>query len=188
MIPIISTPPFVFPGATPTIADAGETISTPTPHAMTDPSNGASFITLTRTQIPGNRLPANADIVYPERALLFDALNAGEALSHEAGVLLQPRGAAIYPLNARIQGASSNQTLVLLDGRPMTGAALGAADLSEIPIEQIDHLEIVRGGQSALYGPNAMGGVINVISKRAVYTGFPISHVSYESAGYGRQN
>lgn len=189
VMPAISTAPFAFPVSTPTIADAGETISTPTPHAMTDPSNNnPSFVTLTRTQVPGDRLPANADIVFPERARLFDALNAGEALSHEPGLILQPQGGASYPLTARIQGASPNQTLVLLDGRPMAGAALGAMDLLEIPIEQIDHLEIVRGGQSALYGPNAMGGVINVISKRAVYTGFPISHVSYESSGYGRQN
>jgi outer membrane receptor protein involved in Fe transport len=69
----------------------------------------------------------------------------------------------------------------------MEGAALGAADLSEIPIEQIDHIEIVRGGLSALYGPNALGGVINVITKRAVYTGVPLSHVSYEDAKNGRQ-
>src|ERR1019366_2962807 len=114
---------------------------------MTDPSNGASFVTLTRTQIPGDRLPANADIVYPEKARRFDALNAGEMLSHETGILLQPQGSPNYPLNASIRGAPAVQTLVLMDGRPVTGAALGAADLSEIPIEQIDHLEIVRGGQ-----------------------------------------
>ena len=154
---------------------------------MTEPPNGASFITLTRTLIPDRSVAANADSVFPENARAFDAQNAGEALSHATGLLFQPQGASGYPLNAGIRGASAGQTLVLMDGRPMEGAALGAADLSEIPIEQIDHIEIVRGGLSALYGPNAMGGVINVITKRAVYRGFPISHVSYEGASYGRQ-
>src|SRR5207302_793625 len=90
-------------------------------------------------------------------------------------------------VTVRLRGSSSNQTLVLLDGRPVEGVALGTPDLSEISVEQIDHIEIVRGGVSALYGPNAMGGVINILTKRATYTGAPVSHVGYESASYGRQ-
>jgi len=179
--------PYVAPVSSPTLADEGESVSTPTPHAMTASLNETSFVTLTRTRFPANRLPTNADILYPEKARAFDALNAGEALSHEAGILFLPQNSPNYPVNARIRGASPNEALVLLDGRPVEGAALGAADLSEIPIEQIDHIEIVRGGQSALYGPNALGGVINVISKRSVYRGFPISHVSYEGASFSKQ-
>lgn len=173
--------------ATPTIVDAGETISTPTPRAMTQPPETMPFITLTRMPVVGSSLPANADIVSAEQARLYDSQNAGEALSHEVGLQFQPKGASSYPLNASIRGASPNQTLVLIDGRPMEGVALGAADLSEIPLSQIDHIEIVRGGLSALYGPNALGGVINVITKRSTYTGYPISHVSNEDASYGRQ-
>ena len=185
---VVSTAPVVVPAvSTPTIADEGETISTPTPHAMTEPLKDASFVSLTRTLIPADRLPANADIIYPEKTRAFDAQNAGEALSHTVGLSLQPEGAPSYPLNASIRGGPADQTLVLMDGRPMEGAALGPADLSEIPLEQIDHIEIVRGGASALYGPDAMAGVINVITKRSVYEGFPISHVSYEGSDYSRQ-
>ena len=70
---------------------------------------------------------------------------------------------------------------MLVDGRSVSGIALEPADLTEIPLEQIDHIEIVRGGMSALYGPNASGGVINIISKRAAYQGLPLSHVGYEA-------
>ena len=132
-------------------------------------------------------MPTNVDIIYPEEVRAFDAQNAGEALSHTVGLLIQPKGSPSYPLSASIRGASPNQTLVLIDGRPVEGAALGAADLSEIPLSQIDHIEIVRGGLSSLYGPNALGGVINVITKRSTYTGYPISHVSYESGSFSRQ-
>jgi vitamin B12 transporter len=183
--PVAIVPP-ALPVSTPTIADEGETISTPTPHAITEPL-GASFITLSRTRVPVDQLPANADIVFPEDARGYDALNAGELLSHEASIQLLTQGSPHYPLNARIRGADPKETLVLLDGRPMEGATLGAADLSEIPIEQIDHIEIVRGSQSSVYGPNAMGGVINVITKRAVYRGYPISHVNYEGASFSKQ-
>ena len=182
-----STVPFSYPAPIPTIADYGETISTPAPRAMTLPNEG-SFVTLTRTPLPSRALPANVDVINPEDARKYDAQNAGDMLTRETGVLIQPKGSTAYPLTARIRGASPNQTLVFIDGRPMEGVALGPADLSEIPLEEIDHIEIVRGGSSALYGPNAMAGVINVISKRAVYQGYPISHVSYEAASYYRQN
>jgi outer membrane cobalamin receptor len=108
-------------------------------------------------------------------------------VSRLAGVQTLPIGRLGSPLTARIRGSTSNQTLVLVDGRPVAGTALGTQDLSEIPIELVDHIEILRGGASALYGPNAIGGVINVITKRATYSGLPMSHVSYESASYSRQ-
>src|SRR5262249_49866555 len=77
---------------------------------------------------------------------------------------------------------------VMIDGRPVGGAGLSnSQDLAEIPIEQIDHIEIVRGGMSALYGPNAVGGGINVITKRAAYAGLPLSHVGYGASSFGHQ-
>jgi vitamin B12 transporter len=187
--PLLSTAPATVQASTSplTAAEEGESVSLPTPRAMTESQSPIPFVTLARSVVPGDALPANAEIVYPEKTRSFDAQNAGEALSHEVGLSLQPQGSPGYPSNVQIRGASADQTLVLIDGRPMEGVAFGAADLSEIPLEQIDHIEVVRGGMSALYGPNALGGVINVISKRAAYAGYPLSHVSYESASFSRQ-
>lgn len=171
------------------VAFTGETKTEAMPRRMTTPNSGI-FVTLTRTAYQADALPTSAEVVKPETFKKYDAQNAGEAIANETDVQELPinavgglSGAAV----ASIRGASSAQTLVLIDGRPMEGFALGTADLSEIPTEEIDHIEIVRGGASALYGPNAMGGVINVITKRAQYHGLPISDVGYETGSYGRQ-
>jgi outer membrane cobalamin receptor len=175
------------PAETPSVGITGETQSAPVPPAMTEAPEPGVFVTLTRTALTTDQLPTNAETVTPETFRKIDAQNAGEAVSRQTSVQTLPIGRLGSIMTARIRGSSADQTLVLLDGRPVEGNALGTPDLSEIPTEQIDHIEIVRGGVSALYGPNAMGGVINIISKRATYTGLPLSHVGYESASYGRQ-
>ncbi|MDD5491162.1 MAG: TonB-dependent receptor [bacterium] len=65
-----------------------------------------------------------------------------------------------------IRGVPGQQVLVLLDGFPLNSPSLGLTDLSQIPLENIERIEIVRGAGSAVYGPNAIGGVVNIITKQ----------------------
>lgn len=67
-----------------------------------------------------------------------------------------------------LRGANSNQTLVLIDGVRANSPADGRFDFGTIPIENVDHIEVLRGPQSTLYGSDAMGGVINIITRRGV--------------------
>ncbi len=143
------------------------------------------FLTLTRNAHSRNALPTSADTVTPENIQVFDAQNAGEAVARQTSVQTFPTGHLGFPITARLRGSLSTQTLLLVDGRPYTGVSLGAPDLSEIPVESIDRIEIVRGGVSALYGPNAIGGVINVITKRGSQADKPTGHVGYEMASFG---
>jgi len=170
------------------VYQTGETKSLPPPRGLTQAPDGGVFVTLTRTAYSPERLPTDAQIITPEEFKKYGAETVGEAVARATSISV-PMTGGLGTLNlAGIRGATSNQTLVLIDGRPVGGVALSASqDLSEIPIEQVDHIEIVRGGVSALYGPNAIGGVINVITKRATYNGTPLSHAGYESASYGRQ-
>ncbi len=66
-----------------------------------------------------------------------------------------------------LQGASPNRTLVLLDGRPVGGDVGGIVDLASFPAAMLDRIEIVEGPMSALYGSDAMGGVVNLVTRRA---------------------
>ncbi len=79
-----------------------------------------------------------------------------------------PAGAA-----AMLQGLGSQRVLVLLDGQPVAGRIGGAFDASRIPTSSIERIEIVKGPQSTLYGTDAMGGVINVISRSASHGARP---------------
>ena len=65
-----------------------------------------------------------------------------------------------------IRGASSSQTLVLLDGVRLNSANTGAYDLADLRADQVERIEIVRGPQASLYGSEAIGGVVSIITRR----------------------
>lgn len=66
-----------------------------------------------------------------------------------------------------LQGMGSQRVLVLLDGQPMVGRLSGQIDVSRLPASMVERIEVVKGPQSSLYGSEAMGGVVNVITRRA---------------------
>ncbi|MNX21405.1 Vitamin B12 transporter BtuB precursor [compost metagenome] len=83
----------------------------------------------------------------------------------------------------RLQGLDSKHVLILVDGRRITGRLSGTVDLTRFPIESIERVEIVRGGSSALYGSEAMAGVVNLITRQAK------KPLSFETQGlYGSLN
>jgi outer membrane cobalamin receptor len=89
----------------------------------------------------------------------------GGAVQDVPGVFVRSYGALGDVQTPSIRGSSAGQVLVLLDGQRVNSAQSGEVDLSTLPTEGIDRIEIVRGGASALYGADAVGGVINVITK-----------------------
>jgi outer membrane cobalamin receptor len=65
-----------------------------------------------------------------------------------------------------IRGANTNQSIVLIDGQRIGSATSGSAALSRIPLDQIERIEILRGPASSLYGADAIGGVIQIFTRR----------------------
>ncbi len=68
---------------------------------------------------------------------------------------------------AQVHGLRNNHVLVLVDGERVAGTVDGAVDIAQFPLEQIERIETVKGPTSALYGSDALGGVINIITKKA---------------------
>ena len=64
----------------------------------------------------------------------------------------------------QIQGLDSEYILILVDGLPLIGRQSGTLDLNRIAIGNIDQIEIIKGSSSSLYGSEALGGVVNLIS------------------------
>ncbi|MBC5809119.1 MAG: TonB-dependent receptor plug domain-containing protein [Candidatus Eremiobacter antarcticus] len=94
------------------------------------------------------------------------ARTAADALRFIPAAVVQQYGAAGSLQTAALRGASSAQTLVLIDGRPANEADTGLFDFSSIPADSVQRLEIVEGGSSTLYGSAAIGGVINILTKQ----------------------
>ncbi|RYG93595.1 MAG: hypothetical protein EON57_19765, partial [Alphaproteobacteria bacterium] len=95
---------------------------------------------------------------------ILDLLSASQSSSPGTNSIGSGTGGAAY---ANLRALGSNKTLVLLNGRRMTSFAFdaNAVDLNSIPFAVIDRVEVLRDGASAVYGTDAIGGVINFITK-----------------------
>lgn len=89
-----------------------------------------------------------------------------EVLRLSPGVAAFQNGGPGGVANVRIRGGNASQTLVLIDGAIVNSATTGAFDFANLTVDNVEKVEIVRGAQSTLWGSDAMGGVINVTTKR----------------------
>ena len=91
-----------------------------------------------------------------------------DALRSEPSVDLQERAPNGVQTDVSIRGGTFGQTLILLDGIRIDDVQSGHHDMDlPVPLEAIDHIEVLRGSGSTLYGSDAVGGVINVITRAA---------------------
>lgn len=93
-----------------------------------------------------------------------EAKDASELLTSTPGAVVQDSGGAGQRKTLSLRGAAPNAVLVLLDGVPLAGPG-AAMDLSRIPTSALERIEVLRGGGSARYGPGAMGGVVNLVTR-----------------------
>ncbi len=109
-----------------------------------------------------------------------------EALKYEAGVVQKrPKLADVMSGKITLRGFSGGQrTLVLLDGMPTNNAYSGGTDENNLPIGNIERIEVVKGPFSSLYGGEAMGGVINVITKTPQKENFEVKTLVSEHNTY----
>jgi vitamin B12 transporter len=92
--------------------------------------------------------------------------HAGDALRSLPGVSVSRQGSVAAQTQVRIRGAEGNHTLVLIDGIVANQPGTGEFDFSNLPAEQIERIEVIKGAQSSLYGSGAIGGVVNIVTKR----------------------
>jgi len=107
--------------------------------------------------VPETELISRRDIEQSGSADVGGALTQATGIQLEGGV---PAGAGIF-----LQGLGSQRVLVLLDGQPLVGRINGNFDLSRLPASLVERVEVVRGPQSTLYGSDAMGGVVDIITR-----------------------
>ena len=85
----------------------------------------------------------------------------------------------------RINGMEGSYSQILIDSRPMIGALAGVYGLEQIPANMIERIEVVRGGGSALFGANAIGGTINIITREPIRNSGEFSHTLSSINGTG---
>jgi vitamin B12 transporter len=125
-------------------------------------------VTATRVEQSLSTVGSSVSVVDHAQLVERQCATVADALREVPGLDVVQLGGAGGTVSIFIRGASSEQTLVLVDGVPLNDpSGLGrGADLSQMPAQNIERIEVLRGPQSPLYGADAMGGVINVITKK----------------------
>jgi outer membrane receptor for ferrienterochelin and colicins len=101
-----------------------------------------------------------------EEKLLMTPGDIGMLLNETAGLRVQPTAPSLGGASVRIQGLRGRYTQILSDGLPLYGGQTGALGPLQIPPMDLGQVEVIKGAASALYGATALGGVVNLISRR----------------------
>ena len=101
-----------------------------------------------------------------EEKLLMTPGDISMLLNETAGLRVQPTSPALGGAGVRIQGMRGRYTRILSDGLPLHGGQTGALGPLQIPPMDLARVEVIKGAASALYGASALGGVVNLISRR----------------------
>ncbi len=101
-----------------------------------------------------------------EEKLLMTPGDIAMLLNETSGIRLQPTSPALGAASVRVQGLPGRFTAVLTDGLPINGTQVASLGLLQIPPMDLQQVEVIKGAASALYGPSALGGVINLVTRR----------------------
>ncbi len=135
------------------------------PAAAQSPLNPI-VVTGTREAQPPQRVTADVVVIDAERIRASSADSVEDLLRREAGVQVSRSGGPGQNANVFIRGAGSGNTVVLVDGVRVGSATLGLVEFESLGLAQIERIEVLRGPGSSLYGADAVGGVVQIFTRR----------------------
>lgn len=135
-----------------------------------DEYNGADYVvTATKTQLEKKEVPQSVEVITEQKIKELGAYSVQDALRLANNIDVQDNG--MTGNQVQLRGNSTMHTLILVDGKRMaaenTQSSQNAYELKRINISDVERIEIIRSNGSALYGSDAIGGVINIITKKS---------------------
>jgi vitamin B12 transporter len=125
-------------------------------------------VTATRTETAKNQLAAAATVYTRKDIERLQAKTIPELLSNTPGIDMAQSGGYGKDTNVYMRGTNSDHVLVLIDGIKVGSVTSGTTPFQFIPLDQVERVEIIRGPQSSLYGSEAIGGVIQIFTRKGV--------------------
>jgi vitamin B12 transporter len=125
------------------------------------------IVTATRTETAAKDVLASVDVIGGYALLRQPAADLGDALRFVPGVEVTRLGGPGQQTSLFLRGTESNHVLVLMDGLRINPGTIGTAAIQNIAPEFVERVEVVKGPRSTLYGSDAIGGVVNVITRQA---------------------
>ncbi|WP_297924470.1 TonB-dependent receptor [uncultured Agitococcus sp.] len=124
-----------------------------------------TVVTATRTTQSVDDSLASVQVITQEQLAQHPSQDLGEILRFTTGIDIARLGGFGGQTSTFIRGTESNHTLVLIDGIRINSATSSQANIQNLTLDDIERVEVVKGGMSSLYGSEAIGGVINIITK-----------------------
>lgn len=132
-------------------------------------------VSANRSEISRRDAPVVVNVLSP---ILFETVNStdlAKSLNFQSGLRVENNCQNCGFPQVRINGLDGPYSQILINSRPIISALGGVYGLEQIPTNMIDRVEVVRGGGSALFGANAVGGTINIITKDPINNSFQVS-------------
>jgi vitamin B12 transporter len=126
---------------------------------------------------------SSVSVITEQQIASYHAQTTAELIGKAIGTSFNSYGSLGSLQNVVIRGATSSKNLIYLDGVLLSSAHDGTVDLSIIPVDIIDHIEIIKSGPGNLGRTNAIGGMVNIITKQGAKTGTPFS-LTLENGSY----
>jgi outer membrane receptor for ferrienterochelin and colicins len=122
------------------------------------------IVTATRTPRQLSSLPLPVTLVSKEQIKETGTIRVNQILAEQTGLILVPDESGFEGL--QIQGIDNDYVMIMIDGVPLVGRSAGNFNLNRLSVGNIKQIEIVKGPSSALYGSEALGGVVNIITEK----------------------
>ena len=140
-------------------------------------------VTATQHATTRSEAPTAVGVIDGAQMETVTAANLGEALSFSTGLRVENTCQNCGANEVRINGLGQAYSQILIDSRPVNSALAGVYLLDQLPTALIDRVEVLRGGGSALYGSNAIAGVINVITREPRSNGASVGNTTHLIGG-----
>ena len=121
------------------------------------------IVTATRTERQLSSLPLPVQLISKNDIKKVNSIRLSDILNEQTGLITIPDFGGGEGI--QLQGLDSQYTLILIDGVPLIGRSAGTLDISRITVGNIKQIEVVKGASSSLYGSEALGGVVNIITE-----------------------
>lgn len=165
--------------------EAGKTLEVDFELIESSTSLDEVVVSANRNETTRRTAPSLVSVLDMQTLDVTNSKTLSDGLKFQPGLRVENNCQNCGTTQVRINGMEGSYSQILIDSRPMIGALAGVYGLEQIPANMIERIEVVRGGGSALFGANAIGGTINIITREPIRNSGEFSHTLSSINGTG---